>query len=55
MSERMTQALVMQALFGTVALRRPGHGLILHSDRATISRVIKQLGMNASMRRKADC
>ena len=34
MSERMTRTLVMQALFGAVALKRPAQGLILHSDRA---------------------
>ncbi len=33
MSERMTRALVMQALFGAVALKRPIAGLMLHLDR----------------------
>ena len=33
MSERMTRTLVMQALFGAVALKRPAQGLVLHSDR----------------------
>jgi putative transposase len=35
MSERMTRTLVMQALFGAVALKRPPPGLILHSDRGS--------------------
>jgi transposase-like protein len=35
MGERMTKTLVMQALFGAVALKRPGPGLILHSDRGS--------------------
>jgi putative transposase len=32
MSERMTKALVMQALFRACATKRPGKGLIHHSD-----------------------
>ena len=36
MSERMTRTLVMQALFGAVALKRPPAGLILHSDRGIL-------------------
>jgi putative transposase len=61
MGERMTKTLVMQALFGAVALKRPGPGLILHSDRGSqycshdYQAMIKQFGMNASMSRKADC
>jgi transposase InsO family protein len=31
----MTRTLVMQALFGAVALKRPPPGLILHSDRGS--------------------
>jgi putative transposase len=61
MGERMTKTLVMQALFGAVALKRPGPGLILHSDRGSqycshdYQAMIKQFGMNTSMSRKADC
>ena len=61
MGERMTGTLVMQALFGAVALKRPGQGLILHSDRGSqycshdYQAMIKQFGMNTSMSRKADC
>jgi putative transposase len=33
MSERMTKALVMQALFRACATKRPGKGLIPHSGR----------------------
>jgi putative transposase len=61
MGERMTGTLVMQALFGAVALKRPGPGLILHSDRGSqycshdYQAMIKQFGMNTSMSRKADC
>src|SRR6202051_263922 len=61
MGERMTRTLVMQALFGAVALKRPGQGLILHSDRGSqycshdYQAMIKQFGMNTSMSRKADC
>jgi putative transposase len=61
MSERMTRTLVMQALFGAVALKRPGQGLILHSDRGSqycsqdYQNLTKQFGMKASMSRKADC
>lgn len=32
---RMTQQLVMQALFRAVAAKRPGKGLIHHSDRGS--------------------
>lgn len=36
MSDRMTTALVSQALFGAVATKRPTNGLIHHSDRAAL-------------------
>ena len=36
MSDRMTTALVSQALFGAVATKRPANGLIHHSDRAAL-------------------
>jgi putative transposase len=38
MGERMSKTLVMQALFGAVALKRPQPGLILHSDRGSTAR-----------------
>jgi putative transposase len=61
MSERMTRTLVMQALFGAVALKRPPAGLILHSDRGSqycchdYRDLAKQFGMTMSMSRKGDC
>jgi putative transposase len=61
MSERMTRTLVMQALFGAVALKRPPPGLILHSDRGSqycshdYRDLAKQFGMTMSMSRKGDC
>jgi putative transposase len=61
MSERMTRTLVMQALFGAVALKRPAAGLILHSDRGSqycshdYRGLAKQFAMTMSMSRKGDC
>jgi putative transposase len=61
MSERMTRTLVMQALFGAVALKRPAQGLVLHSDRGSqycshgYRALAKQFGMKMSMSRKGDC
>lgn len=61
MSERMTKALVMQALFRAVAARRPGKGLIHHSDRGSqycahdYQDLLRQFGMVASMSRKGNC
>lgn len=61
MSERMTHTLVMQALFGAVALKRPPAGLILHSDSGSqycshdYRDLAKQFGMTMSMSRKGDC
>jgi putative transposase len=57
----MTQGLVMQALFGAVALRRPSKGLIHHSDRGSqycshaYQRLLHQFGMQVSMSRKGNC
>lgn len=61
MSERMTKELVMQALFRAVGTRRPGKGLIHHSDRGSqycahdYQKLLRQFGMQASMSRKGDC
>ena len=58
---RMTQQLVMQALFRAVAAKRPGKGLIHHSDRGSqycaqgYQKLLRQFGMQASMSRKGDC
>lgn len=58
---RMTQPLVMQALFRAVAAKRPGTGLIHHSDRGSqycahaYQKLLRQFGMRASMSRKGNC
>lgn len=61
MAERMTQELVMKALFRAVAARHPAKGLIHHSDRGSqycataYRRLLQQFGMRCSMSRKGDC
>jgi putative transposase len=61
MAERMTQDLVMKALFRAVGTRRPGKGLIHHSDRGSqycahaYQKLLRQFGMRPSMSRKGDC
>ena len=61
MSERMTQNLVMQALCRAVLSKRPGKGLIHHSDRGSqycahaYQKLVRQFGMLPSMSRKGDC
>ena len=61
MNERMTQSLVMQALFRAVANKRPAKGLVLHSDRSSqycahdYQKRLTQFGMTVSMSRKGDC
>lgn len=58
---RMTQQRVMQALFRAVAAKRPGKGLIHHSDRGSqycahaYQKLLRQFGMQASMSRKGNC
>lgn len=58
---RMTRQLVMQALFRAVAAKRPGQGLIHHSDRGSqycahaYQKLLRQFGMQASMSRKGNC
>jgi putative transposase len=61
MSERMTKSLVMKALFRACATKRPGKGLIHHSDRGSqycahdYQKLLKQFGMIPSMSRKGNC
>lgn len=61
MSHRMTQDLVGQALFQAVAKRRPGEGLIHHSDRGSqycsgsYQKLMRQFKMKPSMSRKGNC
>ncbi len=57
----MTQQLVTQALFRAVAAKRPGRGLIHHSDRGSqycsqaYQKLLCQFVMQASMSRKGNC
>ena len=61
LDERMTQNLVMQALFRAVAARRPARGLVHHSDRGSqycahaYQQLLRQFGMQTSMSRKGNC
>lgn len=61
LAERMTQDLVMQALFRAVTTQRPGKGLIHHSDRGSqycahdYQKLLRQFGMRSSMSRKGNC
>ena len=61
MAEHMTTALVAQALFRAVTTKRPGPGLIHHSDRGSqycahdYQRMLRQFGMQSSMSRKGNC
>ena len=61
MSNRMTKNLVSQSLFRAVAAKRPGSGLIHHSDRGSqycaheYRKLVDQFKMKASMSRKGDC
>jgi putative transposase len=61
MSERMTKSLVSQSLFRAVAGKRPGKGLLHHSDRGSqycskeYCKLLKQFGMIASMSRRGNC
>jgi putative transposase len=58
MNARMTQQLVIQALFRATASKRPSKGLVLHSDRGSqycaqdYQQLLTQFGMTASMSRK---
>jgi transposase InsO family protein len=61
MSSRITKNLVSQSLFKAVAAKRPGPGLVHHSDRGSqycaheYRRLVDQFKMRASMSRKGDC
>jgi putative transposase len=58
MDARMTQNLVMQALFRAVAAKRRGKGFIHHLDRGSqycalaYQKMLRQIGMQVSMSRK---
>ena len=61
MGNRITKNLVSQSLFKAVGAKRPGAGLIHHSDRGVqycayeYRNLMDQLKMRASMSRKGDC
>jgi len=61
MSNRMTKKLVIDAFLMAVWRRRPGRGLIFHSDRGSqycsndFQKMLKNRGMLSSMSRKGDC
>ena len=61
MGSRITKNLVSQSLFKAVAAKRPGSGLIHHSDRGRqycaheYRQLMDQFKMEASMSRKGDC
>jgi len=61
MGRRITKNLVSQSLFKAVAAKRPGPGLIHHSDRGVqycaheYRKWMDQFKMRASMSRKGDC
>ena len=61
MGDRITKNLVSQSLFKAVLAKRPGSGLIHHSDRGrqycahAYRRLVDQFNMRASMSRKGDC
>jgi putative transposase len=61
MSSRITKDLASQSLFRAVAAKRPGTGLIHHSDRGRqycayeYRRLMDQFKMRVSMSRKGDC
>ena len=61
MGQRITKSLVSQSLFRAVATKRPGKGLIHHSDRGSqycaddYRKLLNQFGMTASMSSKGNC
>jgi len=61
MGSRITKNLVSQSLFKAVGAKRPGPGLIHHSDRGVqycaheYRKLMDQFKMRASMSRKGDC
>ncbi len=61
LGDRITEELVSRSLFKAVAAKRPGNGLIHHSDRGSqycaynYGKLLEQFGMQASMSRKGNC
>jgi putative transposase len=61
MGERMTKNLIEESLMKAITVRRPGRGLIHHSDRGVqycahdFRNILKQHGFIASMSRKGNC
>jgi putative transposase len=61
MGDRITKELVGKSLYRAVAAKRPGKGLIHHSDRGSqycsrdYRRLLEQFGMRISMSRKGNC
>ncbi len=61
MEKRLTQDLVIKALKMAIERRRPGRGLLLHSDRGSqyashsYQRLLWRYGIVCSMSRKGDC
>jgi putative transposase len=61
MGDRLTRSLVSQSLCRAVAAKRPGKGLIHHSDRGSqycsydFTNYLDRFGMIASMSRKGNC
>ena len=61
MGSRITKNLVSQSLFKAVAAKRPGPGLIHHSDRGSqycaheYRKLLEQFNIKASMSRKGNC
>jgi transposase InsO family protein len=61
MAERMTRRLMLDSLEMAVGRRRPGPGLVHHSDRGSqyacgdYRRALRRQGMVCSMSRKGDC
>jgi putative transposase len=61
MGERMTRNLVNQSLLQAVNIRKPGKGLLHHSDQGSqycsheYQGLLKRFGMHASMSRRGNC
>lgn len=61
MGTRMTRNLITQSLIRAVSAKRPGPGLIHHSDRGSqycsqeYGKILNQFGMQASMSRRGNC
>ena len=61
MGERLTRSLVSQSLFRALEAKRPGNGLIHHSDRGSqycsyeYQQLLDQFNLKASMSGKGNC